>query len=88
MNTYVIKEEGKNGSVELVDGKLVRTIKHRIGRDDLQSILIKSITDVAVNRRLMGSDIVTITLGNAKSYVWKTPHAEELAALVLAAVQS
>ena len=44
MARYMIREEGKNGTVEILDDRLVRERKKRIGKTDIQTIPLRSVT--------------------------------------------
>ncbi len=50
---YKIHEGGKNGSVEIVEGTLIRTISKRLGKDDRQMIPLKGISSVNHDRKRM-----------------------------------
>ena len=76
---FQIKEEGKNGTLEVAQGRLIRTHKKTFGKDDVQTIPIKAITAVDHDRRGFGSDIVRVTVG-AVSYEWKVANAERMVA--------
>lgn len=77
--TYRIKEDGKNGTVEIAQGRLIRTHKKTLGKDDIQTIPIKAISAVDHDRRGLGSDIVRVTTA-AGSYEWKVSNAEQMVA--------
>lgn len=79
MGRYSIKEEGKNGTVEVFDDRIVRTRKRTIGKDDIQTFPIKAVTSVSHDRKMIGSDLVRITFGSV-SYEWKVGNAEALVA--------
>lgn len=85
MTTYTIREAGKNGSVEVRTDCIVRTIKHRLGKDDVQTIPLRGITSVAHNRKMAGTDIVTVNAG-AQTFQWKVKDAESMTAAVNAAL--
>jgi len=53
---WQIRESGKNGSVEIQDGALIRIIKKRVGKDDRQTIPLKGITSVSHDRKRMKTD--------------------------------
>ena len=73
---YSISEDGRNGSVRFEPGRLVRTVKKRIGKDDVQTIPVKAITSVQVDRKMVGKPVVTIATG-AVSYEWKMARGED-----------
>ena len=79
MKRHTIKESGKNGTVHFEGLVLVRTIRKTLGRDDVQTIPLRSISSTHLNRRTLGADIVTITVGPL-SYEWKSSTADEIAA--------
>lgn len=81
MTTYTVKEEGKNGKVEVLPDRIVRTVSKRIGRDDTQTIPLRAVTAIRHDRRTMGSDRVTLDAGTS-SYEWKVARAEEMVAEV------
>jgi hypothetical protein len=82
---HKIKEDGKNGTVDVQGDRIVRTIKKTLGRDDTQTIPVRSIHEVKVDRKLMGSDVVVVST-SAKSYTWKSPTAEALSDEILNAM--
>ncbi len=79
MGGYEIREGGKNGSVEIVDGTLVRTISRRLGKDDRQMIPLKGISSVNHDRKRMKTDEVTIYTSGA-SFTWKVANADDFVA--------
>lgn len=79
MARYMIREEGKNGTVEILDDRLVRERKKRIGKTDVQTIPLRSVTGVHHDRRTLGTDLVRLDVG-AVSYEWKVKDAEEMVA--------
>lgn len=79
MGSYVIREDGKNGSVEILDDRIVRTRKKLVGKDDVQTFPIKSVTSVAHDRKTLGTDEVKIQIGSV-SYEWKVKDAERMVA--------
>lgn len=79
MSEYMIREDGKNGTVEILDDRIVRTRKKRMGKDDVQTIPIKAITAVAHDRKTLGTDEVKLTIGSV-SYEWKVKDAERMVA--------
>ena len=79
MAKYMIREGGKNGTVEILDDRLVRERKKRIGKTDVQTIPLRSVTGVHHDRKAIGSDFVRLDVG-AVSYEWKVKDAEEMVA--------
>jgi hypothetical protein len=77
MGEYMIREEGKNGKLEIFDDRIVRTRMKRIGKNDVQTIPMKAITGVSHNRKTLGTDEVELTVGST-TYEWKVKHAEEM----------
>jgi hypothetical protein len=77
MTQYMVREEGKNGLVEIFDDRIVRTRKKRIGKDDVQTIPIKAVTGVAHDRKTVGTDQVKLTIGSV-TYEWKVKNAEQM----------
>jgi hypothetical protein len=76
---YMIREDGKNGTVAVFDDRIVRTRKKRVGKDDVQTFPIKSISAVSHDRKTLGTDEVKIQIGSV-SYEWKVKNAEEMVA--------
>lgn len=74
---HKIKESGRNGTVEVQSDRIVRTIKKILGRDDTQVIPVKSIHEVKIDRKIIGSDIVQVRT-SADTYRWKCSSAESL----------
>lgn len=77
--TFNIREDGKNGTVEVFADRIVRTRKKRVGKDDHQTIPMKSISGVHHNRKTVGTDIVKLDVGSV-SYEWKVSNAEAMVA--------
>jgi hypothetical protein len=61
MGTYAIK--GKNGTVEVLEDRIVRTRKKLVGKDDVQTIPVKAVTAVSHDRKTLGTDEVKPTVG-------------------------
>jgi hypothetical protein len=61
MGTYAIK--GKNGTVEVLEDRIVRTRKKLVGKDDVQTIPVKAVTAVSHDRKTLGTDEVKLTVG-------------------------
>ncbi len=76
---FNIREDGKNGTVEIFPDRLVRTRKKRVGKDDVQTIPMKSISGVHHNRKTVGTDVVKLDVGSV-SYEWKVSNAESMVA--------
>ena len=85
MNKHTVKEAGKNGTVEVYADRIIRTMKRTFGKDDVQTIPIRAVTAVTLNRRTFGASEVTVTVG-AMHYVWKSSTAEALANQINAGV--
>jgi hypothetical protein len=79
ITSYQIRESGKNGSVEIVDGALVRTISKRLGKDDRQMIPLKGISSVNHDRKRMKTDEVMVITSGA-SFTWKVSDADKFVA--------
>ncbi len=82
---YEIKEEGRNGSVEVDGTMIVRTFERTLGKDDVQRIPLSQVTGVEVDNKNMRSDLLTLRVG-PDSYTWKMPEAEAFASEVLASM--
>ena len=78
MSTYKIHENGRNGTVEVLDDRIVRSLKKRLGRTDTQTILIRAVSAVHHDRR-SGRDRVRLDVGNT-SYEWKVSNGAQLVA--------
>jgi len=78
---FMIREDGKNGSVEIFADRIVRTRKKRVGKDDVQTIPIKMVTGVHHDRKTLGTDLVKLDVGSV-SYEWKVSAAERMVAAV------
>jgi hypothetical protein len=79
MATYMVREDGKNGTVEIFPDRIVRTRKKLVGKDDVQTFPIKAITGVSHDRKTIGTDQVLIQFGSV-SYEWKVKDAEAMVA--------
>lgn len=79
MATYIIREDGKNGTVEVHADRVVRTRKKMVGKDDIQTFPIKAVTSVSHDRKTLGTDQVRIQFGSV-SYEWKVKDAEAMVA--------
>ena len=69
MAKYTIKEDGKNGSVEIDSGDIVRTYNKRLGRDDEVRIPLRTVKSVDLDRQ-MGGDVVKVVTSDA-TFEWK-----------------
>lgn len=78
-NTYAIREDGKNGTVEVLADRIIRTRKKHLGKDDIQTFPIRAITGVQHDRKTLRTDEVRITFGSV-SYEWKVSEAERFVA--------
>jgi hypothetical protein len=78
---FMIREKGRNGSVVVQDGRLIRTLKKRLGRSDEQVVMLKSIHEVHLDRNMMRADTIKVTTSGA-TYVWKCRDAEDLHRLI------
>jgi hypothetical protein len=76
---FAIREDGKNGTVEVAEGRVIRTRKKSMGKDDIQTFPIKAITAVSHDRKTLGTDIVQLTVGLV-TYEWKVADAEKMVA--------
>lgn len=54
MSSYMVREDGKNGTVEILDDRIIRTRKKRLGKDDTQTIPLKAISAVSHDRKTLG----------------------------------
>jgi hypothetical protein len=75
----MVREDGKNGQVEVFADRIVRTRKKMVGKDDVQTFPIKAITGISHDRKTLGTDEVKITFGSV-SYEWKVKNAEAMVA--------
>jgi len=81
MAEYTVREEGKNGTVEVLPDRIVRTFKKLIGKDDVNTIPIKAVTSIHHDRKTLGTDLVRIQVGMV-TYEWKVKDAEQMVAEV------
>lgn len=86
-SVFTVREEGRNGTVQLQGTRIVRTFRRTIGRDDTQTILVNRISHLELDRRRMGADIVHVHVG-PHHYVWKTVQAEALHDSILSAMEN
>ncbi len=73
---YMIREDGKNGSVVITPDTLERTVRKRIGKDDRQVIPLKGVTSVQQDRKRLKTDEVTVITSGAV-FTWKVSKAEQ-----------
>jgi hypothetical protein len=78
---FKIREDGKNGTVEIQADRIIRTRKKTMGKDDIQTIPIKSISGIHHDRKSLGTDLVKLDVGSV-SYEWKVSDAERMVAAV------
>lgn len=78
MAEYIVREEGKNGSVTVLQDRIVRTIKKRIGKDDVVTIPVKAVVGVFHNRKSLGTDEVVLDMSGGRRYEWKVKNAEAM----------
>ena len=81
MAEYMVREDGKNGTVEVLQDRIVRTFKKLIGKDDVNTIPIKAVTSIHHDRKTLGTDLVRIQVGTV-TYEWKVKDAEQMVAEV------
>lgn len=74
---FTIREDGKNGTVQIFDDRIVRVRKKTVGKNDVQTIPMKSITGVHHDRKTLGTDLVRLDVGSV-SYEWKVSSAESM----------
>lgn len=79
MGTYMIREQGKNGSVEILDDRIIRKRKKALGKTDVQTIPLRSVSGVHHDRKTLGTDEVRLDVGPV-SYEWKVKQAESMVA--------
>ena len=78
-STYEIKEDGKNGTITVLADRIIRTHKKTFGKDDVHIFPMKSITDIRLDRKILGADLVKLKVGLV-SYEWKVKDAEQMVA--------
>lgn len=81
MGTYIVREDGKNGSVEVTPTMITRTVKKRLGRDDQEMIPMKSISSAKHDRKRMGTDVVTLHT-SGKTFEWRIAKSDQAQAMV------
>jgi hypothetical protein len=79
MGSYIIREDGKNGSVEIYPDRIIRIRRKTIGKDDVQAFPLKAVTAVSHDRKTLGTDEVKISFGSI-GYEWKVKNAEQMVA--------
>jgi hypothetical protein len=77
MTTYIVKEDGKNGTVEIFDDRVERIIKKLIGRDDEETIPIRAITGVKIDKKIIGAPSVILHAGPNR-FEWKVKDGEAM----------
>lgn len=85
VGNYTVREDGKNGQVEVQPTVIVRTVKKRLGRDDQEMIPMKAVTSAAHNRKRVGTDVVTLHTAG-KTFEWKIANsakAQEMVAEIM-----
>lgn len=76
---WMVREDGRNGTLVLDDRALVRIFRRRLGKDDVLTIPLRSIGSVHHDRRSLGTDVVTVTAGHT-SHSWKVKGADAFVA--------
>lgn len=84
-DSYVVREDGKNGTVSIEGNAVVRVIAKRLGRDDVLTIPVRGIHGVHHDRKTLGTDVVRVTAGS-HTYEWKVKDAETFVAALNSAV--
>jgi hypothetical protein len=79
--TFIIREAGKNGTIQVFDDRLERTLKNRITKNDQQIFPLKNVTSVHQDRKMMRTDKVKVVIG-IETYEWKVKNAEAFVSLV------
>ena len=79
--TFTVRESGRNGTVQVFDDRLERTLKNRITKNDIQIFPLKSITSVHQDRKMVRTDKVRVVVG-IETYEWKIKNAETFVRLV------
>lgn len=77
----MIREEGKNGTVEVTPTMITRTIAKRLGRDDKEMIPMKAISSARHDRKRLGTDVVTLHT-SGKVFEWKIAKSDQAEAMV------
>jgi hypothetical protein len=78
VGTYIVKEDGKNGTIEVFDDRIERVLKKLIGKPDEETIPMRAITGVKLDKKLIGSPTVFVQTASHK-YEWKIKNGEEFA---------
>jgi hypothetical protein len=81
MGNYTVREDGKNGSVEVTATMITRTIAKRLGRDDKEMIPMKAISSARHDRKRVGTDVVTLHT-SGKVFEWKIAKSDQAEAMV------
>jgi hypothetical protein len=79
--TFIIREAGKNGSVQVFDDRLERTLKNRITKNDIQIIPLRSVTSVSQDRKMVRTDKVKLVVG-IETHMWRVKNAEAFVRVV------
>lgn len=61
---YRVRENGRNGTVEIQGNVIVRTFRKTIGKNDVQVIPVSSVSHVDLDRRSVRTDTLTVYVGN------------------------
>lgn len=77
--TWPVKEGGRNGVVEVSGPTIKRTFKKVMGRDDTTTIPLRMVASVHVDRRGLGTDVVTVSTTGGERFEWKTSGAQAIA---------
>ena len=75
---HTIKEDGKNGTIEVTPKGLRRVIKKLVGKNDEQFFPWTAISHTHLNRKMVGANVLTVYVG-PRTYEWKCSTAEALA---------
>lgn len=78
MNTFIINEAGKNGTVTLTESGLERTLKRRLKKDDTQFIPWRGVESTVLSNKKFGRSIVTLRMLSGATFEWKTDGANEI----------
>ena len=74
---HIIKEDGKNGTIEVTPKGLRRVIKKLIGKNE-QFFPWTAISHTHLTRKMVGANVLTVYVG-PHTYEWKCSSAEALA---------
>ena len=70
MGKYTVREDGRNGTIEIGPTIITRTFKKVVGRNDREIIPMKSIASAHHDRKRVGTDVVTV-FTSGKTFEWK-----------------